>query len=370
MKGFVFMKSYSTEEYSALVNEIKNIDFAEIKLENECEERVCTDLNLWDGRNTKFGYADVSWSSSVPESVSTSGEVMCRPSRTNVTITAHFTYQDYPEISIDKSFDLIVLSGSGKGSNKLDSAIDRRGRRVVFVIGDSTASPYPHSGENNRFPQTGWAQYFEKYFDTSKAVVADIAMSGRSAKSYMTEDNFKVFKSNIKSGDFLILQFGHNDSKIQDPARYAPADGAVDEPGSYKNLMYRYIKIAQNAGATPIIATSVSRRKLSDESLEEYVRAAKELGDELKIPVLDVYKRVNDWINEVGLEEAKSLYKIIKPHDPRFMYNPEFLNSQFYECGDNDDTHLNIFGADKIASWVAEEIKKCVPDLAELLKSE
>ena len=61
-----------------------------------------------------------------------------------------------------------------------------------------------------------------------------------------------------------------------------------------------------------ILATSVSRRKLSDESLEEYVNAAKELGKELNIPVLDVYKRTNDWINEVGLEEAKSLYKNYK----------------------------------------------------------
>ncbi len=102
--------------------------------------------------------------------------------------------------------------------------------------------------------------------------------------------------------------------------------------------------------------------------MEEYVNAAKELGEELGVPVLDMYKRVNSWINEVGLEEAKSLYKIIKPHDERFMYNPEFLNSQFYECGDSDDTHLNIFGADKIAGWTAEEIKKNVPKLAELLK--
>ena len=50
------MKKYSNEEYKALLTEIENIDFAEVKLENECEERVCSDLNLWDGRNTKFGY--------------------------------------------------------------------------------------------------------------------------------------------------------------------------------------------------------------------------------------------------------------------------------------------------------------------------
>ncbi len=362
------MKTYTAEQYEALVREIEGIDFAEVKLENECEERVCGDLNLWDGRNTVLGYADVSWSSSAPDSVSTSGAVVCMPEQKNVRITAHFSYQDYPDIEIDKSFDLIVLKGSGKREKAAEKTIDRRGRRVVFVIGDSTASPYPHSGENNRFPQTGWAQYFDKYFDHDKALALDIAMSGRSAKSYMNEDNFKLFKSEIRPGDFLIVQFGHNDSKEQDPNRYAPAKGGIDDEGSYKNLMNKYISIARGAGAVPIIATSVSRRKLSDESLEEYVNAAIDLGRELGVPVLNVYKRVNDWIGEVGLEEAKSLYKIIKPRDPRFMYEPEFLNSQFYECGDNDDTHLNIFGADKIAGWVAEEIKANVPELAVYLK--
>lgn len=362
------MKTYTQDEYNALVKEVQNIDFAEIKLENECEERVCSDLNLWDGRNTVLGYADVSWSSSDPQSVSTSGEVICMPEQKQVTVTAHFSYQDYPDITIDKSFVLTILKGSGTRTKQDGGSIDRQGRAVVFVIGDSTASPYPHSGENNRFPQTGWAQYFNNYFDNTRALAADIAMSGRSAKSYMTEDNFKLFKNSVTEGDFLILQFGHNDSKIQDPNRYSPAKGAADDEGSYKNLMSKYIKIARNAGAIPIIATSISRRKLSDDSLEEYVNAAKELGAELNVPVLDMYKRTNDWINEVGLEEAKSIYKIIKPHDERFMYNPEFKNSQFYECGDSDDTHLNIFGADKIASWVTEEIRLHVPELAEYLK--
>ncbi|MCI5892875.1 MAG: GDSL-type esterase/lipase family protein [Clostridiales bacterium] len=361
------MAEYTQEQYNQLVDEIQKIDFAEIKLENECEERVCGDLNLWDGRNTKFGYADVSWTSSKPDSISTSGAVICGPEKIEVTVTAHFSYQDYPEISIDKDFILTVLSGSGVRQEKSEKRLDRRGRHVVFVIGDSTASPYPHSGENNRFPQTGWAQYFDKFFDHDKAVAVDIAMSGRSAKSYMTEDNFKFFKENISEGDYLILQFGHNDSKIQDQNRYASAKGSIEEEGSYKNLMSVYINIARDAGAVPIIATSISRRKLSDESLEEYVNAAKELGEELGVPVLDIYRRTNDWINEVGLEEAKSMYKIIKPHDERFTYNPEFLNSQFYECGDSDDTHLNIFGADRVANWVLDEIRIKVPELCKLI---
>lgn len=362
------MAKYTKEQYMELCDEIQGIDFAEIKLENECEERVCSDLNLWDGRNTKFGYADVSWSSTDTDAVSTSGAVVCGSEKKEVTLTAHFSYQDYPDISIDKEFCLTVLKGSGIRSEKNDKKFERGGRAVVFVIGDSTASPYPHSGENNRFPQTGWAQYFDKYFRHDIAVAVDIAMSGRSAKSYMTEDNFKFFKDNIQKGDYLIVQFGHNDSKAQDPNRYAPADGGVNDEGSYKNLLSVYINIARDIGATPIIATSVSRRKLSDASLEEYVNAAKELGAELGVPVLDIYKRSNDWINEVGLEEAKGMYKIIKPHDERFMYDPEFLNSQFYECGDNDDTHLNIFGADRVSNWVIDEIEANVPSLARLIK--
>lgn len=359
---------YTKEQYENLVKEIENIDFAEIKLENECEKRVCSGLNLWDGRNTVLGYADVSWSSSNTDSVSTSGIVTCRPEKAEVTITAHFSYQDYPDINIDKEFNLTVLSGSGTLSSGSELKLDRCGRQVVFVIGDSTASPYPHSGENNRFPQTGWAQYFDKYFMHDKACVIDIAMSGRSAKSYMTEDNFKFFKENISEGDFLIIQFGHNDSKIADQNRYASAKDGIEVEGSYKNLMSQYINIARDSGATPIIATSISRRKLKDESLFEYVTAAKELGEELNVAVLDIYKRSNDWINEVGLDEAKSMYKIIKPHDERFMYNPEFLNSQFYECGDQDDTHLNIFGADRVSQWVIDEIKLNVPSLYELIE--
>ncbi len=65
------------------------------------------------------------------------------PEEKQVTVTAHFSYQDYPDIAVDKEFELTVLKGSGKKSAPKSSTIDRQGRRVVFVIGDSTASPYP-----------------------------------------------------------------------------------------------------------------------------------------------------------------------------------------------------------------------------------
>lgn len=361
------LTQYNTNKYNELVSEIENIKFAEIKLENECEERVCSNLNLWDGRNTQFGYADVSWHSDKPEVVSTSGKVICQKEKSRAVITAEFSYQSYPEISLKKSFCLSILSGDGISSQESTPMFIRDNKKVLFVIGDSTASCYPHEGENNRFPQTGWAQYFGKHFDDDKMIVADIAMSGRSAKSYMSEDNFKLFKERITEGDFIILQFGHNDSKIEDPSRYSSANDKVDTKGSYKNYMNTYIEIAKMAGAIPILATSFSRRKLSDQGLEEYVNATIELGAELGIPVLDVYKRSSDWINEVGLEKAKEIYKIIKPHDERFMYNPEFRNSQYYDSGDKDDTHLNIFGADIVAGWVIEEITEKVPCLGKLL---
>ena len=352
--------------------EISAINFAEIKVENEREESVCSDLNLWDGRNTVIGYADVSWTSSDEEAVSVSGSVTCGKEPKEVEITAHFSYQDYPEIAIDKTFKITVLAGSGEKPKANTIEVERgNSQPALFVIGDSTASPFPHTGENNRYPQTGWAQCLHHYFDPEKLSVVDLALSGRSSKSFKNDTNYKIFNDEIQKGDYLILQFGHNDSKSEDPNRYTFVDGGIADEGSYKNSMSVYIETAKQRGANPIIATSISRMKLSDESLERYVNAAKELAAELNIPVIDMYKRTNDWVNEVGLEAAKDLYKYIRPHDYRFMDDPEYLRSQYYESaleeGETDGTHLNIYGADLVAQWAAEELSEKAPELKEYM---
>lgn len=346
--------------------EIANISFAEIKLENEREDRICTPLNLWDGRNTAMGYADVSWESSDPETVSLSGEVHGGKEAKRVALTAVFTYQDFPDVRITRQFQVCVLPGGGQAVAPAAEPKRRNADTVaVFIVGDSTASAYPHSGENNRYPQTGWGQMLQRYFDEDRVLVVNYAMSGRSSKSFRSEDNYRRLKHNMRRGDYLIIQFGHNDSKIEDPKRYTGVEGGREEEGSYQHSLMQFITLARQKGGHPVLATSISRLSVRDESLERYVDAVRELGKLEKLPVLDLYAKTNRWIREVGLENARAMYKIILPHDSRFAKNPEFLKSQYLD-GDEDLTHLNIFGADLVAQWACETLVQEVPGLGTL----
>ncbi len=228
---------------------------------------------------------------------------------------------------------------------------------TIYVIGDSTAAVY----DDSRYPRTGWAQVLQNYFDDVKVV--DLALSGRSSLSFKNDTNFKTFKENIKAGDYLIVQFGHNDDKTDDRHTDPSTDRFTD--GSFKKSMLEYIEIARDKGATPIIATSISRRKTSDTSLEKYVAAAKELGEETDVPVLDLYAKTNAYINEVGVEEAKSMFNWVKVHDSRFVDYEGYVKSQYYNATDSDDTHININGADLISQYATEEMARIGMPLAE-----
>ncbi|MGN1116207.1 MAG: PT domain-containing protein, partial [Candidatus Ornithomonoglobus sp.] len=103
--------------------------------------------------------------------------------------------------------------------------------------------------------------------------------------------------------------------------------------------------------------TSISRRKLSDASLEAYAESARELAQELNLPLIDLYKRTNDWINEAGVETAKDMFNYVKPYDSRFIGYAGFASSGFYASGTTDDTHINIYGADLIAQWAVQEMQ-------------
>ncbi|MBQ3425679.1 MAG: hypothetical protein IJH37_00865 [Clostridia bacterium] len=228
----------------------------------------------------------------------------------------------------------------------------------IYVIGDSTASVY----EDNNYPRKGWAQLLGNYFNSGEVDVIDLALPGRSSLSFRRETKFSTFKNGIKEGDYLMIQFGHNDSKAEDAARYTDAAGDRFTDGSFKNSMLEYIEIARDKGAYPILVTSISRRQTSDASLERYVKAAKELGDEVGVPVIDLYARTNGYINNVGTEAAKDMFNYVKIRDSRFYNHSGFASSGFFSAGTTDNTHINIYGADIIAEWATEEmISLCIP---------
>lgn len=227
----------------------------------------------------------------------------------------------------------------------------------VFIAGDSTACDYPHEGENNSFPRTGWGQVFGRLFN-DRVTVVNCALSGRSSKSFLCEENYKFMCNNIQKSDYLFIQFAHNDSKAEDLQRYtSPYDN------SYQECIYKFINTARKVGAYPILCTSITRNLPSDTTLVPYGNALKKIGSDEDIPVIDLYRRTNSLLKD-GIQD---FYMRLEPRDGRFTFNPEFKRSQYYENGSTDNTHINIIGAQAIAKMAAEELRSINHPLAEYL---
>lgn len=220
-------------------------------------------------------------------------------------------------------------------------------KKRLFIAGDSTACLYPHCGEKNRFPRTGWGQVVGRFLNDVEVI--DLALSGRSSKSFKTEENYKILKNEICSGDYLVIQFGHNDAKSEDPSRYTSVND-----GTYSNSIMEFVNIARMVGANPILATSISRNKTSDPKLEEYVDAIRLIAIKKNLPLMDLYKATNDYINRVGTAKGSEMFMILEPHDKRFINDPRFNGSEFYNKYTIDNTHLNINGALIVAQFAAD----------------
>lgn len=231
----------------------------------------------------------------------------------------------------------------------------------IFIAGDSTACNYPHHGMPNRYPRTGWGQVFCERFNDSVQVV-NCAISGRSSRSFLAEKNFGFIRDNISDGDYLIIQFAHNDCKKEDTSRYtSPSDG------TYQDCLTKYISIARQKGAQPILATPVTRNIVSDNTLVPYCEAIKQLGDKENIPVIDIYALSRASLLASPEVHAFS-YMRLEPRDGRFTDNGNFTDSEYYEKGCSDNTHLNINGARYIAGLAADELKRLNHPLAKHLK--
>ncbi len=341
-----------------LNDELSKIRFEEIAGKNPSPDMVTTDLNLYDGRNTKFGYADVCWKSSNPQAVSPSGFVMCSGTEQKATLTAEFTYQDYPDLKGAITFNVTVLpSTRGNGLKTVDKSKIR-----IFIAGDSTACNYPHDGDNNRYPQTGWGQVLGELF-SDEVLVVNCARSGRSSKSFLREENYRFICDNIQRGDYLLIQFAHNDCKAEDPLRYtSPHDG------SYQECIYKFIDTAKNVGAHPVLCTSITRNILSDTTLVPYGKALKDIARKEDFELLDMYALTHEHLEKFGEEKHGLWHMRLKPRDERFTDNPEFLRSQYYENGSKDNTHLNINGARKVAAIAASELRRLNHPLVRYMK--
>ncbi len=212
----------------------------------------------------------------------------------------------------------------------------------IFWAGDSTVK------ENTivSFPQTGIGQTLRLYLKRN-VLVYDYAQNGRSTKSFIDEGRLDIIDKNIQKGDFLFIQFGHNDEKIQDPARY------TDSKTTFRDNLRIYIEVARKHEAYPVLITPLYRRlfeangKLVADTHMDYPQAMIEVGKEEGVPVIDLCSISRTVIEEAGEELTKEW----------FLYVPAGKYPHFPE-GKRDNTHLQYEGAVKFAGIIADEMKK------------
>ncbi len=220
---------------------------------------------------------------------------------------------------------------------------------VLRLMGDSTMADKDLSYEN---PERGWGQRLKSHVDTN-VVVANYAQNGRSTKSVQTLGIWDRVKNDLKAGEYLFIQFGHNDSKESDTTRYAAAFGA------YQDNIRLFVDHALKVGAKPVLFTPVSRRWFDDEgNLKknchgDYPAAVTQVAEEYGLPIIDANTITQNWLSQLGDEPSRKYYMWIEKGT-----NPK------HPDGKVDNTHTNVAGARQIVNLLLPEIVKVIPELA------
>lgn len=218
---------------------------------------------------------------------------------------------------------------------------------VIYMIGDSTMADKPLSGGN---PERGWGQMFPGFL-TPDIRVDNRALNGRSSRSFRNEGHWELVRKRLRKGDYVFIQFGHNDQKA-DTARHSDAET------DYKINLGKYIDETREAGAIPVLFTPIVRRKFnSDGTLADthgkYTDAVRIVAKEKQVLLIDLNKMSASLLERYGQEKSTSLFVWVEPGICAAL--PE---------GKQDNTHLNVRGARIIARMVAETIKETIPALA------
>jgi lysophospholipase L1-like esterase len=218
-------------------------------------------------------------------------------------------------------------------------------KKRIFIVGDSTACIYPHCGDGNRFPRTGWGQVADRFLP--EYTIINLALSGRSSGSFKKEENYKYLCEALSPGDYMIIQFGHNDSNIKSPDVYVAPDG------DFQREIMEFAKLASRKGAAAILATPISKNRAADPVLEVYVNAVRKLAEDQALPIIDFYEATNSYINRVGCAASAAMFMNVSRRDMRFIDDLRYEGSEFYDTFTQDNTHLNINGALFIAEFAA-----------------
>lgn len=232
---------------------------------------------------------------------------------------------------------------------------------TIFTIGDSTMAN--KSTDSDR-QERGWGQMLSEYL-VGPIKVENHAKDGRSTKSFLSEGRWDVVLSKLHEGDYVFIQFGHNDEKT-DPELH------TDPMVQFHDNLCRFVSDVRSKGAIPVLLNSIVRRNYPPKGMKEHKFVYETEGDSLVdthgdyscvpkivakeqgVPFVDMTAISKEIVSNLGPEKSKELYMWI----PKGTY-------EFCPDGKIDNTHFTVLGARTMASAAIDAIIKVVPELAE-----
>lgn len=222
---------------------------------------------------------------------------------------------------------------------------------VVYLAGDSTLA----EKKPEKRPETGWGEMFQKYFDEKKVRIENYAQNGRSTKTFISESRWQAIVDKLKKGDYVFIQFGHNDQSKDKGERYTP-------PEDFKKNLARMVADVRAKKANPVLLTPVMRRRFDKDGRfydahAEYPDLTRTAAKDLKVALIDMHRASERLIVEYGAENSKKLFLQLKAGE-----NPNYPN------GIEDNTHFSPLGAEEMAKLAVAEIKESKIKLRKYLK--
>lgn len=256
---------------------------------------------------------------------------------------------------------LLVLTAAAPGNagaNLSDSQADT----TLWVVGDSTVSAF---SDKYYMPRYGWGTQLSTFLN-SHVTVENLAVSGTSSKSFLSNANYQTLLDGMEEGDYLIIGFGHNDEKTGDTT-FTSGDGDYQTEGSFANSLYtNYIKVAQEKGVEVILVTPIARRSATSDYTGEsghitefgdYAQAVRDLGEDLDIPVCDLTAQTIALNTKIDSDSDTT-------NDSKYMHA---WTSKKETSVDN--THTNLFGAAENAYLIATDLTENGSSLAAYVKA-
>ena len=224
---------------------------------------------------------------------------------------------------------------------------------TIYGIGDSTMANKVKPEEN---PERGWGQMLPLFFNDN-ITIDNRAVNGRSTRSFIAEKRWDDILKTLKKGDYVFIQFGHNDQKEKDSTRYTNPHTA------YRHNLIRFVTETRAKGATPIIFSSIVRRNFNEKGVlisthGEYTMEARLVAQEYKVPFIDMEYYTELLEQSYGPEKSKQLHLHYKAGE-----------IPYYKEDKADDTHLGVKGATEVAKIAVEELKKTKLDIVKYIKS-